>query len=214
VAAGDFETDPTRTCASPPARVGFGTKTPVGTLEYPALLALLGPPTMRRNANMRALGFCLLLMACLFPISSFAAEALAIGPCDEGGYSYGYTYNIGSIEAAERQALDQCRAQPTKDATPCKVVQSVDHSCVALSLDRARACGPVGSANAATRNQAERLATSVCRQYGGRNCAVIVSKCETHVTVPGTGGAGGFPMLPCNAPGKGYKTNRGPGSCD
>jgi hypothetical protein len=129
------------------------------------------------------------LLAWLVPIPpGFAAEALAIGPCDEGGYSYGFTYNIASIKAAERQALDQCRAQPTKDATPCKVVQSVDHSCVALSIDRASICGTVGSANAATRDQAERLATSFCRKYGGQNCAVIVSKCETYITVPGTGG--------------------------
>lgn len=113
---------------------------------------------------------------------TFATGALALGSCDPDGYAYGYYTGGAPVPEAQQQALAGC------PGGGCRIIQSIeDGSCMALSVDRAVACGAEGSGYAPTISRAEWAAVDACRHYGGGNCQVIFSKCDEVIVTPDGG---------------------------
>jgi len=100
-----------------------------------------------------------------------AAGAIAKGKCGRYGYSYGYESDAG----AEQRALDECSSNG--DDT-CKIVVNLDGNCGALAVDSQDSCTAQGWGYAQTRDEAERIARSYCRQYGGQDCRVVRWVCD------------------------------------
>ena len=97
-----------------------------------------------------------------------SAGAIAVGHCDRVGYSYGYN----SEREARARALSECRS---KGDDSCEVVVTLHGACGAFAVS---GCEARGWAYAGSRGEAERIALSYCRKYGGGNCGIQAWVCD------------------------------------
>ena len=123
---------------------------------------------------MRSIVVGLALLVALTPSSASAGGALAVGDCgSDGATPYGIAVNYPSQAAAGRAALGYCA-----DAS-CKVELTVTGACVAFALDHAQECGARGEGYGASSGEAQSFALQYCRKYGGKDCHVIATRCDS-----------------------------------
>jgi hypothetical protein len=128
-----------------------------------------------------------LIAAGLWPREGIAEGALAIGnPVDvaKDGFAFGLSYNYGSKEDAEANALRLCRnAKATKKSKSlCTVIENFTNRCMAVAIDPADGTPGVGWGRGENSGEAESEAMSECRSTAGpdrqRACQVSVSNCD------------------------------------
>jgi hypothetical protein len=130
-----------------------------------------------------------MIAAALLQTSSVSAHgAIAVGAPDDiatDGVAVGYAWNNDSSGEAEAAALKNCLAYmdaPDKTRARCKVVQSFQNKCLAVSLDPAAGTEGFGWSVAATKQDAADAALSQCRDTDGAAhadaCAVQVQVCD------------------------------------
>lgn len=136
------------------------------------------------------LGFSATLLAAGFSTTlALAHGAIALGKPDDiekGGLAMGTGYNYGTAEGAKLRALQECLAfsdAPLETRGLCKVIESFDRQCYAISLDPKEGTPGVGWAVAALKDGAEKIAVERCRETAGADrsayCVVSLSGCDT-----------------------------------
>lgn len=118
----------------------------------------------------------------LGPTPSMPAPRIAVRygaiALDSKSLTYGYSKNHSSRRMAEQRALKECR-QAGGSAVGCKVIKSVNNSCLALAVRPASAS--IGSRWAYAYSDdgwvSRRNATRNCAKDGGGVCKVVVSFC-------------------------------------
>jgi hypothetical protein len=116
-------------------------------------------------------GFACLVTGLLLlagPQISHSAGAIAVGHCA----AYGYSYDYHRAAEARSAALGKCTGPD------CKVVATIQKSCVAFAIDMRNSCGPHGYAVAARLGQAENSAVKTCYKYGGKDCVIRAWACD------------------------------------
>jgi hypothetical protein len=134
---------------------------------------------------------CALAALVLCPQShGIAAGALAVGlPPDvaRSGFTYGFTFDKPDEQAAQQQALEECRttkdaAQDEKLRSLCAVITTFSNKCVAVAMDPRNGTPGVGWSVAQDRSVAEAQALAQCRQTDGAElqaaCVVDHSGCD------------------------------------
>lgn len=112
---------------------------------------------------------CFAALAILvFAAPAKSAGALATGKCG----AFGYAFDDLSPEAAALRARAQCKGQD------CRVVTSFRKTCAAFAIDAKNACGPSGWAMAASRAQAQNVASEQCSKFGGKSCVIRAWVCD------------------------------------
>lgn len=103
-----------------------------------------------------------------------AGERFGAIAYSEGSGAYGYSYDMGSRNAADRRAERECRRR-SGSAGDCRVLVWFQGACGALAKDRR---GPYGSAWGYTAQEAEAKAMQICRNHGGTDCRVQEIVCS------------------------------------
>ena len=83
---------------------------------------------------------------------------------------YGYSYNYPTSEEADARALKEC-------GSDCYIVKNFNGGCGAYAADQ-KPKGAWGWGTAPTKERAQELALSYCKQYGGKNCVVKIWSCN------------------------------------
>jgi hypothetical protein len=118
----------------------------------------------------------------LGPTPSMPTQPIAVRygaiALDENSLSYGYSKDYSSRGGSERAALQECR-RAGGSATGCKIVKSVNNSCLALAVRPASASYGSRWAYAYSDDGwvSRRNATRECGNDGGGVCKVVVSFC-------------------------------------
>jgi hypothetical protein len=121
--------------------------------------------TARANARFfRAFVFAIAVLH--FPVSAFAAGAMAVGKCG----AYGQAFDYPGEERAKAAALKQCKGD-------CTMV-TMKRACAAFSLDMANPCGSYGYAVAPRISSAQNAAMKKCYAYGGKECVIRAWACD------------------------------------
>ncbi len=118
----------------------------------------------------------------LGPTPSMPTQRIAVRygaiALDDNSLIYGYSKDQSSRGGAERRALEECR-RAGGTASRCKVVKSVNNSCLALAVRPAMASNGSRWAYAYSDDGwvSRRNATRECAKDGGGACKVVVSFC-------------------------------------
>ena len=83
----------------------------------------------------------------------------------------GYSFNFKTQSAAQRMALQQCKAR----ARDCRVVANFSRGCAALAVGRQSGWG---AGTGAGRAQARSKAISACRKFASGRCVIQRSVCS------------------------------------
>jgi hypothetical protein len=129
-----------------------------------------------------------LVAAGLSGLPALAHGAIALGKPDDistGGLAMGTGYNYPTAEAAKLRALEECLAFPDAPLATrglCKIVESFEHQCYAISLDPKEGTPGMGWAVAPKKGEAEAAALGHCRDTAGADragfCEVSLSDCD------------------------------------
>ena len=128
------------------------------------------------------------LSAGLSTLPALAHGAIALGkPADisTGGLAMGTGYNYPTAEGAKLRALEECLAFPDAPVSTrglCKIVESFEHQCYAISLDPKEGTPGMGWSVAPKKADAEATALARCRETAGADraafCVVSLSDCD------------------------------------
>jgi len=151
---------------------------------------------MRKTAmgyfGVRAAAVCIALPMAIHAAGALsparAHGAIAIGMPDdiaEGGLAMGTGYNYDTADGAKLRALQECLKftdAPLETRGLCKIVESFDRKCFAISLDPKDGTPGAGWSVADKKEDAERKALEQCRQTAGADratfCVVSLSNCD------------------------------------
>ena len=97
--------------------------------------------------------------------------AVVLGRVSGGAPSWGLAWSVRGYDEAGERARGECYE---RGAAACLIVGYARASCGALAVD---ARNRHGSAWGESRDAAERAALSSCRESGGRDCRITVSRC-------------------------------------
>jgi hypothetical protein len=103
--------------------------------------------------------------------NAFAWGSLAID--SNQGSAYGYSYDYPTAQAADARALKECGAG-------CHIVKNFERGCGAYAADQAPGGSAYGWGTASTKQEAQNIALSYCRQYGGTDCIIRVWSCNSY----------------------------------
>ncbi len=90
------------------------------------------------------------------------------------GSAYGYSYDYPTAQAADTRAINECGGPNV-----CHVVKNFERGCGAYAADQAPGGSAYGWGTAPTKEQAQNIALSYCRQYGGTDCIIRVWSCNS-----------------------------------
>lgn len=116
------------------------------------------------------LGLAMAGCASTSPRDTLLWGALAID--SNKGKAYGFSHDYPTVQEADARALKEC-------GNGCRVVKNFAIGCGAYAADQSQKGKAYGWGTAATEKEAKDIALSYCRQYGGTNCIVRVSSCNS-----------------------------------
>jgi hypothetical protein len=126
------------------------------------------------------------VIALAAPTPALADAAFALSECGANGYIYGFSWNNASRTIARQTALASCIRARGRD---CKIMNDdLNLLCFAFAVDKSQECGPYGMAYYESLAHTLQEAIATCRQYGGKDCQVVLAKCDTGE--PSAGGNG------------------------
>ncbi|MEQ1865954.1 MAG: DUF4189 domain-containing protein [Micropepsaceae bacterium] len=142
-----------------------------------------------RNRTIILFGLAaMLLSAGLSTLPAWAHGAIALGKPDDistGGLAMGTGYNYPTAEGAKLRALEECLAfpeAPLETRGLCKIVESFERQCYAISLDPKEGTPGMGWSVAPKKADAEAEALARCRETAGGEregfCVVSLSDCD------------------------------------
>jgi hypothetical protein len=143
---------------------------------------------MRKRAKILFSLSATLIAAALSTMPAHAHGAIALGMPDDiakGGLAMGTGYNYDTADGAKLRALQEClsfKDAPLATRGLCKIVESFDAQCYAISLDPKEGTPGVGWSVAPKKENAEAVALERCRQTAGEErasyCVVSLSDCD------------------------------------
>lgn len=117
-----------------------------------------------------------------------AHGAIALGQPDDiakGGLAIGTGYNYDTADGAKLRALQECLAfgdAPLETRGLCKIIETFERQCFAISLDPKAGTPGAGWSVAPLKGDAEAAALERCRRTAGEDrasfCVVSLSKCD------------------------------------
>ncbi|WP_158813159.1 DUF4189 domain-containing protein [Methylocapsa sp. S129] len=122
---------------------------------------------MNRNLRWLVVTAAAALSILYLSAPTWAAGALAVGHCGVDGYSY----NNATDQEAQDAALSQC-------GPGCRIVETFQKSCAALSTDVNKSCGAEGWGTGSDRGAAEEIAVRECINQSGERCEVKRWVCD------------------------------------
>ena len=139
------------------------------------------------NTHFMRLAAAVVMTAIVWPHAAAADGSLAIGlPADvaKSGFAAGFSYNAKTKEDAQKTALEYCKkaAAPKATVALCKVIETFNNRCVALSLDPQVGTPGAGWGLGDDLRAAERAALAKCEATAGPSrraaCKVTQSNCD------------------------------------
>ena len=122
---------------------------------------------------MKSILYIAAVMVGMFAVVNNASAYASLAIDSNQGSRWGYSYDYDNARDAEIRALAEC-------GQGCRVVKTFATGCGAYAADQAYGGTAYGWGLASNKEQAQSIAMSYCRQYGGTECLVRVWACNSY----------------------------------